>query len=316
MNRRSIALLVAVAGAARAEEDATPLDAKRDELIDKIARGVDGEASVRAFAALLGERDKAAAPEELRRITEAENRAWRQAYQKTADAFVGGICRLPPDPAHPNYSDDAMLLADWGRITRREEVRRAPKNALDEGEKLLLYELKGARALYRFRGDRAAMPGHTFEAQPGDLVLFCASTERHSPDDNGLPESWRGISSFGRAIKIKQPPKIVSKTKWDPIQVKDVDFFWAIKDVRWKHPPDRYVLAHVEVLRDTGDGAFDISAGSAGAWRLEVPPTVKRRELLVPGHIAWVIAGQPRFDARLKRFVLVAADIEARYIEE
>src|SRR5579871_2486842 len=292
---RALAVLVVVAGVARADDGRSPLDGKRDELIDKIARGADGEASVKAFAALLAEHDKYVPPEEAQRRAATENRAWRQAYEKTADAFVGDICRLPVDPAHPNYSQDDMLLADWGRVTRKENVRRAPKNALDEGEPLTLYEVKGARAVYRFRGDRAAIPHRAFDAAVGDLVLFCQSVEHDTPDDAGLPDAWRGVLRFGRAMKIKGPPKSISKQKWDPIHVKDNVFFWTIRDVKWKLPPERFIMARVDIARDTGDGGFDIAAGGAGAWRLEVPPSLKGRELLVPGRSAWIIAGHPRF---------------------
>ncbi len=302
---------------ALADDGTSVLDERRDALIDKIARGVDYDGSVRGFQALLAERQKILGPAELARQVAIATRAWHQVYDKSADAIAGYSCRLAVDPTKPPYIDSDLLLADWGKVTRVETVRLPPKNALDPGEEVPLAEVKGMRGLYRFRTDRFGFPGQKLALTVGELMMVCENVEPGSQRDNSRdppPPGWEGLLQHGRGIPIAAPPKIVKKAKWDPIDLKDVAFFWAIKKVTWKFPVEKFVLTRVTVLSDEGNGRYLIDASQQLAWMLEVPPSVKRRELLVPGRIAWVIAGHPRFDAGLKRLVLTAEDIEERYI--
>jgi hypothetical protein len=309
--------LLALAAPAWADDGTSVLDGRRDALIDKITRGVDYDASVRGFVALLAERQKILAPAELARQLAIANRAWHQEYNKSADAIAGYSCRLAVDPMKPPFVDQDLLLADWGKVTRVETVRMPPKNALDPGEEIPLAEVKGMRGLYRFRVDRFAFPGQKLAPTVGDLMMVCENVEpnlrRNNPHEQ-FPPGWEGVLQHGRGIPIAAPPRIVKKAKWDPIELKEVAFFWAIKRVEWKFPVDKFFLAKVTVLSDEGNGRYLIDASQQLAWLLEVPPSVKRRELLVPGRIAWVIAGRPRFDPGLKRLVLTAEDIEERYI--
>ena len=148
--------LLTVGGAARADDDIAALEA--DELLDRIVRGVDYAASVRAFAAAVAARQKMLHAEERAAQLAAAHRAWHDAYMKSVDGIAG---RTPAsaDPAHPP-GPSILLLADWGRVTRAETVRLAPKNALDEGEPVRMVEVKGARGLYRFRANRFAFPAN------------------------------------------------------------------------------------------------------------------------------------------------------------
>jgi hypothetical protein len=49
---------------------------------------------------------------------------------------------------------------------------------------------------------------------------------------------------------------------------------------------------------------------------LEVPPSLKNRELLKPRALVWLIMSDPRFDKSIKKLVLRAEDIEAHYVEQ
>jgi hypothetical protein len=310
------------AAAARAERppETPDLDAERDQLIDKLSRAVEVEASTRRFKALLEERDRrvatSAAAVQKERDARAAEKAYRDAYRATADHEVSGRCVLAADPAHPPPNDASGLHADWGKVVRKEGVRLVPKNALDEGEPLTLYEVAGVRKSYFLLGERfGARRDAPFTAERGDLVLVCAGGSAHN---KRLPEPWSQmeVHEYGYATRLAAPPLISKKKKWDPIHITENRFFWAIKDVKWKYPPDGFVLSHLEILEGLGGGRWRIAALNGLDWVMEVPPALAHQELLVPGHAVWAILGQARFDVTLRKLVLVAEDLEDRYIVE
>ena len=86
--------------------------------------------------------------------------------------------------------------------------------------------------------------------------------------------------------------------------------------MKWKYPVEDFVLSVIEVAEDLGGGRYRVDAQQGLSWVLEVPPSVARRDLLVPGRSVWVVMGRPRFDRELKKLVLVAEDIEDRYVQE
>ena len=130
---------------------------------------------------------------------------------------------------------------------------------------------------------------------------------------DSLPQPSDGLRAFF-IEPIAAPPKLAHKRALDPIHIRLNDLFWAIRQVAWKYPPDRRVLASFEVGRAMGDGRFEIAAGDPDVlFVLEVPPQLPRRTLIAPGQFVWVIMGGARFDRALRRLVLVAQDVEARY---
>src|SRR5262245_11114235 len=94
MVERLLIALILVAGTAGAVEDPTPeLNAERDALLDKIARGEDWEKSVKRYAELVKQRDAVVATsaaakakddsEKATQRADAEaRRNWRDAYHK------------------------------------------------------------------------------------------------------------------------------------------------------------------------------------------------------------------------------------------
>ena len=324
----TLALTTASSLAFAVETDPTAeLNEERDALIDKITRGVEVQASVQRFATLVKRRDAVvatsfAAKEKLRleqektRAVMVEQRKWLDEYRKTADYEVGWRCTLSPDPAHPIPSSEGRHRADWGKITRKQATRLAPKNELDDGEPVTMYEVQGIAGSYQFRGEHFDAFRKPFEANVGDLVLVCNGGEDTDPR---LPPGWGPrVLHSGFAVRVAQPPLIAKKTRWNPIHITSSVFFWAIHDVKWKFPLDSFVLANLEIGKDLGGGHWEMLADNAreNAWVLEVPPRVKNQQLLVPGHHLWMILGTPRFDKGLKKLVLVAEDLEARYLTE
>jgi hypothetical protein len=314
-----LSTLAAPARAGRPLE--TPdLDAERDQLIDKLMRGVEVEASVQRFKALVEERDRrvatSAAAVQKEKDERAAERAYRDAYRRTADHEVSTRCALAADPARPPPNDSSGHHADWGKVVRKESVRTVPKNALDEGEPLTIYEIAGVRQSYLVLGERVgARRDAPFTAERGDLVLVCVSGGSRN---RWLPPPWSEaqVNTSGFAVRLAAPPLISKKKKWDPIHITENRFFWAIKDVKWKYPPDGFVLSHLEILEDLGGGRWRIGALNGLDWVMEVPPALAHRELLVAGHAVWAILGHARFDLTLRKLVLTAEDLEDRYIVE
>jgi hypothetical protein len=192
-------------------------------------------------------------------------------------------------------------------------VRLPPKNVLDQAEQVTLFEVAGMAGRHVFRGERFDPFNKAFEAEPGDLVLVCRGSEAPDP---ALPAGWgeRALHS-GFAVALARPPLIVDKTSFQPIHVTSAVFYWAIQNVKWKWPGQN-VLASIEIGRALGDGRWEIPSHNKQSWVLEVPATLKNRVLLVPGRYVWAILGEQRFDAALRKLVLVARDFEPTYIFE
>ena len=325
-------------GAARASQpvDDPAVVQERDALIDKIARGEDVDASVKRFATLVKERDRVVATSTAARETAekariAESEA-RKAYEKTADHDAGWRCTFSVDPKNPVPSDEGRFRGDWGRVVKKEKVTLTPKNALDEGEPATLYEVAGQARHYFIRGDKfgPGFPPRPIEAEVGDLMLVCDgdggqhdNTEprgwRGSPDDPSMrvPAYWHGkLQRHGFAARLASVPKIAQKGKWNPIHITSAKYFWAIHDVKWKYPEGSYVLSDLTVGQDLGGGRWDIPVENKLSFVVEVPPGLPRRDVMQTGHNAWMILGHPRFDRTLHKLVLVAEDIESRYVIE
>ena len=308
-----------VSPSASAKKLQTPeLDAQRDVLLEKIIRGEDFERSVDAFKALVSKRDAIIPTSEKAQQEEHERfeakRAWDEEWRNTADSEVAWRCGLSADPVHPQpaYPDWA---GDWGRVTKKEQVRLEPKNALDEGELWTLYEVKGLKRTYRFRGAGFGIFRHRdFEAEKGDLVLVC---DGGRDTEKRLPPQWQqDFQRTGFAVRIKSPPLIAQKKRWNPIHITDNRLFWAVKDVKWRYPPDAYVLSVISLGEDLGGGRWQVDVGQDLSIVVEVPKSLAHQDLLVPGHKVWAILGNARFDRSLRKLVLTAEDLEAHYIDE
>jgi hypothetical protein len=311
--------LAAAPSAARAREPETPeLDAERDKLIDKLTRGVDFDASVKRFAELVKQRDAvvatSAAAQERDRARSDQIRKFRDEYTKTGDHNVAWRCTLSPDPAHPIPSTEGRFKGDWGKIVRKQALRLTPKNDLDEGEPVTLYEIDGRAERYFVRGEQAAYErDRPFNAEVGDLVMVCKSGSDH---ERRMPPGFDQKLTHAFLVRIAAPPAIAHKARWNPIHVTESAVFWIIHDVKWKFPPDAYLLYNFPLGDEIAPGQWKIESSNGLFWILEIPPALRRKELLQTGRYLWVILGHHRFDKQLKTLVMQAEDIEEHYVVE
>jgi hypothetical protein len=315
---RAAWLLLLAAAAARADRlpDATPEQAaERDRLIEQIARGEAWDASVRKFRALIeplyAQKEAAEADKKHKRDLADYRRQWLDAYRKTPDYAAASRCSFAVDPA---ATPPGHYLADWGKVTRREEVRLPPRNALDPGEERVLYEVAGRAGPYLIDGTRFSWDhGQRLEAKVGDLVLVCPSNSR--AHDERLPPDWQRSIHDGLGARIRRPPKIAEKGRFAPVWVSSGSIESAARSVRWEHPPGTHLLVHAEIGEAVGDGRYAMGGGS-GSWVLEVPPALRKRPALVTGQYAWLIVGRQRWDVEAKKLVLELDDIDERYVIE
>ncbi len=322
MTRRALALalvaLLAPSPASARDPETPELDAERDTLIDKLTRGVDFEASVKRFGELVKQRDaivatSAAALAKQRALWE-QVRKFRDAYQKTGDHNVAWRCTLSPDPAHPIPSKESRFIGDWGKIVRKDNIRLTPKNDLDEGEPATIYEIEGRAARYFVRGERAGYErDKPFVGEVGDLVTVCKSG---SDEETRLPPAYARRLSHAFLVRVSEPPKIARKARWNPIHVTESAIFWTIHDVKWKFPEDAYLLYNFPLGEELAEGQWKIESSNDLHWILEIPPALRRKELLQTGRYLWVILGHHRFDKQLKTLVMQAEDIEEHYVLE
>ena len=250
------------AGAARRIRPTIPaVLEERDALIDKIARGEDVDASVRA-SPRSSRSATASSPPRARPRRRRRRRALRRARVqggRTQDRRLttpAGAARSPLDPKNPVPSDEGRFRGDWGRVVKKEAVRLTPKNALDEGEPATLYEVAGQARHYFIRGDelrrrppisRSSPTSATWcscaTATPASTTTPSRPTGAAAPTTRrcACPTYWRGkLQRHGFAARIAAPPKIAGKRRWNPHpHHARRDYFWAIKDVKWKYPRER-----------------------------------------------------------------------------
>jgi hypothetical protein len=336
---RLLLCLIAATAAAAPPVDTPELDAERDQLIERIAVGRDYDASVRRLRELVRQRDQLIATsnaavagkraaEQAERDARTRRRAIRDEEKKALDHPLVG-CVMSPDPAHPLPSRDRYKpRVDWGRVVRKEATRLLPKNALDDGTPATMYEIAGLAGHYFVHAEIMARQ-HPFIAEVGDLVVLCverAGYDTSRPDDQFevatgnaplYPPAWQQpVQRGGYIVRVKRPPRIVDKTRWMPLQITRNDFFWMIKDVRLRFPPDANVLSNVEFDRDLGNGRWlMLSEDDDVTWILEVPRGLRGADKLAVGHSRWVIMSHAHFDTTLKKLVLVAEDLEDSYLE-
>src|SRR5207302_11494689 len=145
--------------------------------------GRDRGVNAKKFTVLVEERDKSVATSKA--AVEAETsardaeRAWKKRYEKSADYDLGWRCTASVDPRHPVPSDEQRFFADWGRVVRKESVRLAPKDALDEGEPALLFEVAGQVRHYFIRAEKfgPGSPARDVTGSVGDWMLVCDGDE-------------------------------------------------------------------------------------------------------------------------------------------
>lgn len=285
------------------------LATQRELLIARIIRGSDTDQAIADFVTLYKKR-----AELLGRTPEAVAKR-KMINRDTLDFEAGWRCTLSPDPTKPLPSDEGRFRADWGKVVKKHALRTLPKNELDDGEAVTVYEIAGRAGTHYVRGERMG-PGRNrdFQAEVGELAMVCIGGHETM---RALPPPWNQVQLVrsGVAGVIKEPPKIAEKGRWNPRHITATRYFWAIHDVKWKYPGE-YTLSHLEIHRDLGGGRYEIKTANDVGMVVEAPPTLRSRELLAPGRMLWLILGNPRFDREVKTLVMTIEDIEELYVKE
>lgn len=302
--------------------DQAPTEAERDLLIDKIARGVDYDASVARFKALYEQRqsskDAALREVEAKRLADQQEREQAVLRERSLDHRVAQSCALSVDPKSPPpgfYADSAT--GDWGKVTRKETQTIKGRTAFDDDQTVYLYTVEGRAKTYALSTKHVQqLDGTPLIAKVGDLVLVCYRSLMQEGHDGSFPAGFRGQPvGSGMVAKLAALPLVTRKGRWNPLFLDDSRIRMAIDQVEWRYPAGQPVLSYVKVDRELESGRFAMLADRR-EFVLEVPPSLKNRELLKPRALVWLIMSDPRFDKSIKKLVLRAEDIEAHYVEQ
>jgi hypothetical protein len=312
---------------ARAAEPSEPLEvrAERDQLLERIAQGVDYEASVRRFKELWDQRQ--AQREAQKREAEARSELQKKlsADTLTLDHRVAEQCIVSVDPAAPPRGVIWELYrGDFGKIVRKETIQLPPRTAFVQPETVSIYQLEGRQHRYVFSSKEM----HSFDRTPldysvGDTVLLCRGGMATHGSGGYYPEGLRdNVVSSGFAARLKQPPKLVEKKRLDPVHLLGTARLrMAISRTDWPVPPEQPVLTRLLVERDLGNGRFELRVEPGRRDQapltlfIDVPAALPRRKLIEPGRILWFIVSAPRFDPQLQKLILRAEDVEERMFE-
>jgi hypothetical protein len=349
MRRTACATVLALCAVARGDA----VEAERDELIARIARGEAVAESVARFARLYREHTQRLAREHAQaedaHAADEARRARRDAYRDSADRELADHCGLSVDPARPMISPTDRR-SDWGRVIDKRVVTLRAKNpfAGEPDETVTYYTIAGRAQTHLVRGERRdGWSGRELRADKGDLVLVCWSDPPTSK-----PPAWETLAEFraylleridearqadrARAVpedivvrerigawtmKIAAPPRIAAKTRWNPVHIGDWELYPAITNAAWPKLPSPYVLLALEIDSAAGGGRWLVKVhdpmlrDASHEFLVEVPPGTPHTELLEPEAHVWAILGRPRFDPALRRLVLVAEDFESSYLK-
>lgn len=309
----SVAVLLTLGGATAtdAADPAQHLVAERNALLLKLLRNDDLPGTTSALLRLYEQRARLMSSAAESAAAKGRRDVELEQYQKSLDYEAAWYCRLAVDPKQVRV--DRYHSLDWGRVLSKTDVplAGASDNPLADST-VTLYEVAGQSQ--RYVVDSSDNP--QFRAAVGDLVALCRHKDQLRSD---LPAPWNSVrlTSSKYSGRLARPPRIVDKAAWNPLHITDHELRNAILWKRWETPADRSVLALVRVDQDLGGGRYAVlSRYWQDPFILEVPADLPRRELLQPGEFVWIIMGKPRFDRDLQKMVLVAADIELRYLIE
>lgn len=311
--------------AAKAAQEA--ILAERDQLVERIAQGIDVEQSVRRFKELFAARQAQRDADKRAADARAEQQREIARDSLTLDYRVAHQCVLSADPAAPPPGVIWDLFrADYGKVVRKEAVELPARSAFQQPRTVHVYQIEGRQHRYVVSSDSP----RTFDHQPlqasvGDLLLVCRAGMSTHGSGSPFPADLReNIVSSGFVARLKSPPRLADK---DLLRLNPVHLLgesrvrMAIERTEWPLPPEQPVLTRLRVERDLGSGRYELLVEPQRGQRealtllLDVPASVPRRKLIEPGRILWFIVRSPRFDAELKKLVLRAEDVEDRLFE-
>jgi hypothetical protein len=319
---------LASAGRERLAEVDVEFRAERDRLIVALSKGQETEASLTRFAAILKERRERRAAVlgvEAEELKEKQERTARDKLiaeqQQGLDSVVGERCGLSVDPKKPPHGA-AFMRADWGKVVVKQAGQLKARKIFDKPDEVTLYKIQGQRQSYVFWSAGPTLwYTKPFEGQVGDLVLICSVSVQSEGSGSRFPVEFREqIITQGFVTKIKEPPLITKKARYNPLHSLDEgsDIRVAISQGEWRLPEGLPLLARVMVKEDLGsvgtNHRYLMASGSKGEFLLDVPPSLAHRELLKPYRYSWIIMGGARPELERKTWLLVAQDIESSYV--
>ncbi|MBL8633653.1 MAG: hypothetical protein JNM40_10545 [Myxococcales bacterium] len=322
-----------LAAESKAPDEGRAILAERDALIQKIAAGEDYERSVTRFIELKKRFDKLVvelklkpdgAPIDRQRLAMEK----QYQYQRTLDFRVGEQCPMNIDPANRrNGEGGSVFRADFGKIVAKKTVKIPAKSGFDEDEQVDTFQIASAKSgLVAFGAkEMKTHDGKPFAGSVGDMVFLCFASATSHGSGSYLPAEFRDkVLGSGFASRIKGPPRIVSKTKWNPIHLVGRGLLRSVaRDGRWPLDAGTTVLSHIFIERDLGGGRFEIrldephSLGRPSdlTFLLEVPSGLKGHERLGTGEWVWAIMSRPVIDKQLRKLILTAEDLETSYVD-
>ena len=305
--------------------------AERDAVIQKIASGEDFERSVARFAELRKRFESLSVAQKLSSATNTDNqRLARERYYKylrSLDFRVGEQCQMAVDPTNrPKGDSYHAFRGEHGKIVAKKTVKLPGKSGFDEEESVETFQVSAQSGLYSFGAkEMKTHDGKPFTGSIGDTVFFCyASASSHGSGSYLPPEFRDKVLGSGFVSRIKAPPRIVSKSKWNPLHLLGRGTLRMVaREGRWPLPENAIVLSHLLVEKDLGNGRFeirldephDVGRPTAVSFLLDVPTGLRGRELVGPGEWLWVIMSRPVIDKQLRKLILTAEDIEPVYVE-
>lgn len=329
----ALALPFLLAAESQAPDEGRAILAERDALIQKIANGEDYERSVNRFIELKKRFEKLivelklkpdGAPIDRQRLAMEK----QHQYQRTLDFRVGEQCPMNIDPEkRRNGEGGSVFRADFGKIVAKKTVKIPAKSGFDEDEQIDAFQIASTKSgLVAFGAkEMKTHDGKPFTGSVGDTVFLCFASVSSHGSGSYLPAEFRDrVLGSGFASRIKGPPRIAFKTKWNPIHLVGRSLLRSVaREGRWPLDDGVTVLSHLFIERDLGSGRYEIrldephSLGRASelTFLLDVPSGLKGRERLGTGEWVWVIMSRPVIDKQLRKLILTAEDLETSYVD-
>lgn len=320
-----------VAAAPEPVDEAKAIVAERDQLIEKIVRGDDFEKSVARFGELKKRFESLSAAKQLSAARDAASstkaREKWNLYLRSLDYRVGDQCAMSVDPKNRRKAHGYELFrAEYGKIIAKKIVKIPAKTGFDEDESVETYQVGAQTGALSFGAkEMRTHDGKPFSGSVGDWVFLCfASVSSHGSGSYLPPEFRDKVVGSGFASRIKSPPKIASKAKWNPLHLVGLSTLRSVAQTgRWPIEENVPILSHLIVEKDLGNGRFEIRLDQASTmgrpsqqtFLLDVPSGLRYRDTLGPGEAFWAIMSNPVIDKQLRKLILTAEDLEPFYVE-
>lgn len=188
------------------------------------------------------------------------------------------MCTIPADPTAKGLDMNNDL--DWGRITRRTTAISVME---DKKRDLLLYELKGQRATYRFDGWISHIGA--LHADVGDLVVVCPMGRTNSVWPS--PAGWENTVPMEAFLRVTAPPAIAKLARLAPKHIRSMTPSREITNRALEHPADGHYFLRSKAVKQSVGTRWEMEGG----WFLDVPATTPGAKDMSTTRMWFVITG-------------------------